>query len=208
MSGLFARNRLVGDAVRVAGVLSFLGAAVAGRGVAMSLFALVLLCLTLLRLLVRPGLDAATGLMLVAGAWASLLDLYVRWSWLDLPVHFAANGLGAVALYEALVRAAVLAAPEAPYPRRARLGAVVITLSLGLTLGVLWELGEWYGQAHVDSRIQVGYDDTLGDLAAGGAGALFAAWLNWFVTRRRRGTASVHPPEERRSGSQTDSAHG
>ncbi|WP_148572045.1 hypothetical protein [Nocardioides caldifontis] len=135
-------TRLAADAVRVVGVLSFLGALGTGKGVAAALFALVLLALTLLRLLTRPATDAATGLMLVAGAWASLLDLYLRYSWLDVPVHLVATGLGAAALFEALVALGVLTGAGAPYPRRARLGAAVVVAALGLALGVLWELGE------------------------------------------------------------------
>jgi hypothetical protein len=175
--GRMSVPRLIGDVVRCAGVLSFGGAVLAGEGVAAALFALVLLGLTLLRLLVRPVLDAATGLVLVAAAWCSLLDLYLRYDSLDLVVHVAATGLGAAALHEALSRCGVLAGADAPYPRRARAGVAIGVLSLGLALGVLWEVAEWFGHTQVDSRIQVGYDDTLGDLVAGGLGALVAGVL-------------------------------
>jgi hypothetical protein len=188
-------TRLAADVVRVVGVLSFLGALGTGKGVAAALFALVLLGLTLLRLLTRPGIDVATGAMLVAAAWASLLDLYVRFSWLDVPVHVLATGLGAAALFEALVTVGVLTAATATYPRRARLGAAVVVVALGLALGVLWELGEWYGHSRVDDRIQVGYGDTLGDLVAGGAGALVAALVVARLPARSRARGrSVEPP--------------
>jgi hypothetical protein len=169
--------RLTGDVVRAAAVLSLAGAVLTGQGVAAALFALVLLGLTLLRLLVRPVLDAATGLVLVVAAWCSLLDLYLRYDGLDLAVHVTATGLGAAALHEALVRGGVLAAADAPYPRRARTGVGVAVVALGLALGVLWEVAEWFGHTQVDRRIQVGYDDTLGDLVAGGIGALVAGVL-------------------------------
>ena len=187
-SGRMSVARLVGDVVRCAGVLSFGGAVLAGEGVAAALFALVLLGLTLLRLLVRPVLDAATGLVLVGAAWCSLLDLYVRYDRLDLVVHVAATGLGAAALHEALSRCGVLAAADAPYPRRARAGVALVVLTLGLALGVLWEVAEWFGHTQVDSRIQVGYDDTLGDLVAGGLGALVAGVL---LARRSAAAPSV-----------------
>ena len=188
-------SRITADAVRVVGVLSFLGAAGTGKGVAAALFALVLLGLTLLRLLTRPWVDVATGAVLVAAAWASLLDLYVRLPWLDLPVHVLATGLGAAALFEALVSLGVLTAATATYPRRARLGAAVVVVALGLALGVLWELGEWYGHTQVDSAIQVGYDDTLGDLVAGGAGALVAAvGVALLPARARARRVPAEPP--------------
>jgi hypothetical protein len=89
----------------------------------------------------------------------------------------------------------VLPRPDAPYLRRAPIGAAVAVVALGLSLGVLWELGEWYGDAHVDPRIQVGYDDTLGDLVAGGAGSLVAGVATALLaTRRRRSTRPVEPP--------------
>jgi hypothetical protein len=191
--------RLTGDLVRCAGVLSFGGAVLAGEGVAAALYALVLLGLTLLRLLVRPVLDAATGLVLVAAAWCSLLDLYLRYDRLDLVVHVAATGLGAAAMHEALSRAGVLAGADAPYPRRARVGVAIGVLTLGLALGVLWEVAEWFGHTQVDSRIQVGYDDTLADLVAGGLGALVAG-----VLLSRSGRAA----SPRRSGALERSSRG
>jgi len=194
VTGSSSHLRLTGDLVRLCGVLSLVVAVATGKGVAAALFALVLLGLTLLRLLTGPGLDTATGLLLVGGAWASLLDLYVRFPWLDLPVHVLATGLGAAALHQALVRLDVLPRPDAPYLRRAPIGAAVAVAALGLSLGVLWELGEWYGDAHVDARIQVGYDDTLGDLVAGGAGALVAAVATALLATRRRST-HPHPVE-------------
>jgi hypothetical protein len=169
--------RTAGDAVRGAAVLSFAGAVLSEEGVAAALFALVLLGLTLLRLLVRPVLDAATAVVLVVAAWCSLLDLYLRYAGLDLAVHLAATGLIAAAMHEALSRSGVLAAADAPYPRRARLGVALVVVTIGLALGVLWEVAEWFGHTQVDPRIQVGYDDTLGDLVAGGLGALVAGVL-------------------------------
>ena len=50
----------------------------------------------------------------------------------------------------------------------------VLTTATGTALAVVWEFGEWYGHTFLDSRIQVGYDDTIGDLAAGMVGALVA----------------------------------
>ncbi len=197
--GRLSPTRLTGDLVRCAGVLSLGGAVLAGEGVAAALFALVLLGLTLLRLLVRPVLDAATGLVLVAAAWCSLLDLYLRFDRLDLVVHVAATGLGAAAMHEALSRTGVLAGADAPYPRRARVGVAIGVLTLGLALGVLWEVAEWFGHHRVDSRIQVGYDDTLGDLVAGGLGALVAG-----VLLARSGQAAA----SRRSGALERSSRG
>ncbi len=167
---------VAGDVVRLGGVVSFLVALTMG-GVAAALFALVLLGLTLLRLSGIPSaLDPVTGLLLVVAAWSSVLELYQRYAWLDIVVHLVATGAVAAAVQAALTRAGIFAGPTAELPK-ARLGVIVSTLSLGLALGVLWEMGEWFGHTLVDERIQVGYDDTIGDLAAGGLGALSAGWL-------------------------------
>jgi glycosyltransferase involved in cell wall biosynthesis len=50
----------------------------------------------------------------------------------------------------------------------------VTTVALGCALGVLWEIGEWYGHTFLDPRIQVGYPDTMGDLASDALGSLVA----------------------------------
>ncbi|WP_418606141.1 hypothetical protein [Georgenia sp. SUBG003] len=56
----------------------------------------------------------------------------------------------------------------------------MVALAVGLALAVVWELGEWAGHTYLDPAIFVSYDDTIGDLAAGGAGAAVAgAWLFW-----------------------------
>ena len=52
--------------------------------------------------------------------------------------------------------------------RRPRLGAGVVTIAVGVALAVLWEFGEWV-RPHAASTTgsRSGYDDTVGDLAAG-----------------------------------------
>jgi hypothetical protein len=182
-----ARWRTAGEVVRVVGVVSFLAAVVTGHWVAAALFSLVLLGLTVLRLAVAPRLDVGTGLVLVVAAWCSLLDLYLRVPWLDVAVHIAATGLLAGSLHAALVTVGVRAAE----PRHARLGAGVVVVALGLGLGVLWELCEWFGHTFVDGRIQVGYDDTVGDLVSGGLGALLVALLLTRAAPGRRPVDSV-----------------
>ncbi len=168
--------RFVADLVRGAGVVSFVIAATSMGWVATALFALVLLGLTLLRLSgVSAALDLATSVLLVVAAWCSLLDLYLRYPWLDVAVHLAATGLVAAALHGALVRLGLVPPVDAAVLRRPRAGAVLVTVALGLGLGVLWEAGEWFGHTVVDPRIQTGYDDTVGDLVAGGLGALLVA---------------------------------
>ncbi|PFG39134.1 hypothetical protein ATJ97_1629 [Georgenia soli] len=168
-------------AVHGAGVLAVLSL-VAGLGwgvVGLALMALVLLGVTLARVLRLPGdLQLLLDLTLVVAAWAALLQLYQRWWWLDMVVHMVATGLLAVLAVTGLLRAGTFAAGTSRRGRR--LGLAAVTLAVGLALAVVWEVGEWAGHTYLDPAIFVSYEDTIGDLAAGGAGsAVAAAWLAW-----------------------------
>jgi len=116
------------------------------------------------------ALELGTGLMLLLAAWSSVLLLYERLAYWDLVVHFAATAVLAELAYRALERWGRLAAP-------APTAHVLVTTALGTALAVLWEYAEFVGNVAVDPRVQVGYGDTMGDLAAGNAGALAAGIL-------------------------------
>jgi hypothetical protein len=170
--------RTVGDLLRVAGVASLAWAVLQGEWVDAALFALVVGGLVLPRLLASmPGLDVAYGVVVLFAAWSAVLDLYVTYDWLDVVVHTIACGLVTTTVHRMLVAASVLPPTSDRTLRRAGPGVVVTVLSLGLGLGVLWEVGEWLGHTFLDQRIQVGYDDTMGDLVCDGLGALVAGVL-------------------------------
>jgi hypothetical protein len=163
------------DAVRLACLFSLMAALLWYGPVDVALFLLVLGGTLVSRSLeISRVFDGIYGLTLLTAAWSSVLDLYARVSWWDLPVHFAATGVIAAMTYLLLARLGAVPGP-APGPRPAlRFAVPVLVLALGLGLSVLWELGEWWGNAFVDASINVGYTDTMGDLAAGGLGALLA----------------------------------
>jgi hypothetical protein len=176
---------VAGDAVRWgAGASLVVGTALYGT-VGAALLSLVLLGAVVPRALGLHGVhDPLLGLVLSAAAWMGLLDLYAAVPWLDLAVHLVATGVLADLAWRTLVRVGAVASPQtavtgagAPMPARPALGTVVVTTALGVMLAVLWELGEWAGATFVDGSINVGYTDTLGDLAAGGVGALVAGLL-------------------------------
>lgn len=149
-------------------------------GVGFALFMLVLGGTMLPRALgTPPVLDVAFCLAILFGAWAAQLDWYVTVPWLDVVVHAVANGLVATIGYRTLAHLRVLPATLS------FAGVVVVVSCLGGTLALVWELGEWFGHTFLDERIQVGYDDTVGDLAAGMAGAVLAALLVVRSGRRR-----------------------
>lgn len=161
-------SRLGTDALAVLGVASFV-AAFWRDGVSVALFALVLLGLTVPRVCRLPGpFQVASGATILLGAWAAVLDWYVTVPGLDVLVHAVATGLLATAAV--LLTTRVGALPE----QLPRAGLVVVTTALGALLAVLWEAGEWVGHTWIDEAIQVGYDDTVGDLVAGVLGSAVA----------------------------------
>ncbi|MGD6979352.1 MULTISPECIES: hypothetical protein [Citricoccus] len=171
---------LVADAAAVLTVVSLLAGLLDGA-VAVALFALVLLGHVVIRLApLRPAVQAATAVALPAAAWAAMADAYQRVSWLDIAAHFAVTGLLAVLVAAGVYRAGWLR------PGGAAAGTVLLATALGVLLAVAWEFGEWVGHTHLDPAIQVGYDDTIGDLAAGLAGSLTAGVLYRRLTTEGR----------------------
>lgn len=164
---------LLADGMRVLGVVSIVAAIIGWPPVAAGVLGLVLIGLVLPRFLgIRPPVDAAICIVLLIAGWSSVIDVYGAIAWWDILVHFALNGLIAAMLYILLIRVGFVPDPAAT---RVPLAATVtLTVALGLAAGVLWEVGEWAGHTFVDERIFVGYTDSIGDLAVGGAGALAA----------------------------------
>lgn len=173
----------IADGLRVLGLLSVLAAFIGWGLVEVLLFLLVLLGQLLTRAAgTHPVLDGATSAVLLLASWSAVLDWYTAVPALDLAVHFAATGVLAALAFRLWQRW-----PEpAPQPASGT-RAVLHVLSLGALLSVLWEFGEWFGYYLVSSEINVGYDDTVGDLAAGLLGSLAAGT----VLARRRPAADV-----------------
>jgi hypothetical protein len=162
---------LVADAAAVLCVVSLLAGLLDGV-VAVALFALVLLGQVVVRLApLRPIVQAGTALALLVAAWAAMVDAYQQVSWLDIFAHFAVTGLLAILATAAVYRSGWLRRGDTA------LGTVLLATALGVLLAVAWEFGEWVGHTYLDPAIQVGYDDTIGDLAAGLAGSLAAGVL-------------------------------
>lgn len=119
--------------------------------------------------------DGLFCLSLIGAGWAALLDYYERVGWLDLVVHGVVTGLIGVVIALVVHRLGVLN-PSCSAPTRAGVLAVVAATA-AIALAGLWEIGEWLGHTFLDDAIQVGYTDTITDMAAGCVGALGAAVL-------------------------------
>lgn len=182
----------VADGLRV---VALLGIVVAGLGwgtIAGVSLAVVSVGMFLPRLLVvRPSVDIIFGVVVLIAVWSSVLQIYISTRWWDLPMHFLTNGLCAALCYLLLVRLGVVA--DAETLPRPMLSAAVTTTALGLSLGVLWEVFEWFGHTFIDEEIYVGYVDTIGDLVWGGAGALLAGCSVSFLLGRSASEGRLPP---------------
>ena len=167
-----------GDVVRVAALLSVVVGGLSYGVVAAAVLLLVLGGTMVPRATGAPvALDVTYGAVLVVAAWAAVLDWYVAVTWLDTVVHAAATGLIAAMTHWVLVGRGAATAVDDPHLRHPRTAVAVTTAAAGTALAVVWEILEWFGHTQVDARIQVGYADTVGDLAAGLVGAVVAAPL-------------------------------
>lgn len=170
------RVRMAADALRILGALSVLLALLLHGLTDAAIVAFALPGLMLPRFVgMRPWADTAVSVTLLVAAWSNVFDLYTRIWWWDIVVHCACAGALAVVTYLFLAHRGIVPAPgDGGVPAA---GAVVLTTAFGLALGALWEMVEWFGHAYLTDRIYVTLDDTIGDMAAGGLGALAAGLL-------------------------------
>lgn len=146
-------------------------------------FALMLLALLATRAMGVPRpFDAAFGALMLASGWASAAGWYFTHRWIDIPIHFALTGTAATVVYVALVRVGQLPAPRRPDVAGGPGIVVLLVVLIGGTISALWEMYEWVVENVLASRILVGYQDSIGDMANGVAGSLVAgllmgAWL-------------------------------
>ena len=167
------RGLVPGDVVRAAAVGSLVVGIVVLGGVAGALFFLVLGGVFVPRFLrLPPVLDLCFGFSLLLAAWASQLGWYEVVPWLDLLMHAVCTGLIAAVGVIIMIRGQML--EVGALPGRARVGLVVTTTGIGALSAIVWELGEWAGHTYLDDGIDIGYADTVADLAFGLLGAMLA----------------------------------
>lgn len=119
----------------------------------------------------RSGLDLITCVTVFVAAGSNVIDLYRAWTGWDLVVHLACTGVLAAVALVLLEDARVIA------PTGRRRTPIVLATITGLALSAVWEMVEWFGYRFITDAIFVTYDDTIGDMMAGGAGALVAGVL-------------------------------
>ena len=179
----FLRRRfLPADVVRALTLVSVPVATIGWGGTSFAVMALALLGVVVPRMLgLRPAFDLGGCVLVLLAGWSSALEWYTSVFLWDKFVHVVLTGLLAALL--AVVAADLRLVPHAP--DAGRIAVALLVFCAGLAIGSVWEMGEWLGHNFVDSSIYVGYDDTIGDLAADGAGGLLAGFaLPWLAARR------------------------
>ncbi|MGN8049947.1 hypothetical protein ACTJKO_09680 [Curtobacterium sp. 22159] len=179
----FLRPRfLVADVVRALTVVSLVVAVIGWGGTSFAVMSLCLLGVVVPRMLgLRPVFDVLVCVLVLVSGWSSVLEWYTTVFLWDKLIHVLLTGLLAAVLY--VIGSDVGAVPAAPDGHR--VVVAVLAVCAGLAVGATWEMGEWLGHNFVDSSIFVGYDDTIGDLAADGFGGLLAGFgLPWLAARR------------------------
>jgi hypothetical protein len=116
-------------------------------------------------------------------------DLYDSIGWWDDLNHFVNWALLSLAVGQLLLRL-----------RLPRLETFVLVVGFGAVAAILWELAEYFAFIRHSSELDTAYEDTLGDMSLGLAGATAAALATSTVLARRAGyTATMLKP--RSSGS-------
>lgn len=149
--------------------------------------------------IVRPlqlprAYDAAFVGALALQAGGEAAGLYDSVPWFDNVTHFSLPFFLAPTLYIALARADLVPDPKDETDLRHYVGMFVVAFSFGVALGGLWEIWEWVSDRTFGSSLQLGVDDTVGDLIADTAGsacgaALLVLWARygWGSVRRIAG---------------------
>jgi uncharacterized membrane protein YjdF len=188
-------NRWVRDPIDVlratflagAGLFALLGEA--GAAVRMALtFALVVVA----RLVSLPRpFDLGFIVGMALQAWGNALNLFNDWPWWDVVVHFVLPFFSAPTLYILLARLEVVPDLDEDTEAHHYLGILLVTFCLGLSVGAIYEMYEWFDTRVFGGGLHVGYGDTIADLfddalASLGGGALLVWWATrgWGTTRR------------------------
>lgn len=170
------RAQMLADALRILGTLSVLLALLLHTLTDAAIVAFALPGLMLPRFLgMRPWADIGVSVTLLVAAWSNVFDLYTQIWWWDIVVHVVCAGALAAVAYLFLAHRGIVPSPSTRGFTPA--GAVVLTTAFGLALGAVWEMVEWFGYAYLTDRIYVTLGDTIGDMAAGGVGALVAGLI-------------------------------
>jgi hypothetical protein len=138
----------------------------------------------------RP-FDLAFNLGMVVQGWGNVLGAFEHVYAYDKLVHLVLPAAMSSLLYFVALRFNVLPDLESESGIRRRLGILLVTFCMGVTLGAAYEVYE-YGVDHLfGADLSISYGDTIADLIDDAAGALLGGFLlviwdtHGWGTRRR-----------------------
>jgi len=102
-------------------------------------------------------------------AWGNALSLYSRVLYYDIVAHFLVQLLIAPALLYLVATAPIIS-------RCTPFQVIALTFALGLAVGALWEIAEWFSDGTDGTNFVKGEADTATDLIADACGALLGGW--------------------------------
>jgi len=137
---------------------------------------------TVVVLVARPArlpvpYDLAVIVAMTLTGFGEALGLYDAVSWYDNVVHFTVPMLSSQVLYLCLARLQFVPHPRSDTLRRDELGMFVVCFALGVAVGGVWEIWEFFSDGTLGSNLQLGNEDTVGDLIADTLGSLVGAGL-------------------------------
>lgn len=150
------------------------------------------------RLLSMPRpFDFAFTLGMSLQAWGNVAGAFDALPFYNKVVHFFLPLGVAPLLYLILIRLRVVPDLARESGLHERAGIVLIAFTLGFSVGGLYELYEWFAVRVLGGNLQVGYGDTIGDLADDALGAicgglLLLVWDAYGWGTRRRVAAPAH----------------
>jgi hypothetical protein len=126
-------------------------------------------------------------------AWGNVLGAFEHVYAYDKLVHFILPAAMSALLYFVALRFRVLPDLQEESGIRQRLGILLVTLCMGVTLGAVYEVYEYVVDNSFGAGLNISYGDTIADLvddAAGSliGGALLVVWdtYGWGTRRRVR----------------------
>jgi hypothetical protein len=186
------------DVLRLTLAMGAIGLAVAGDGAGAVVLGGAAAVAWAVRFLNLPrAYDLAFMLALTLQAWGEALGAYDAIPWFDNVAHFTLPFFFAPTLYVLLARLDLVPDPKDAGGVRHYAGIFVVAFAFGVAIGGVWEIFEWVSDHTIGSDLQLGLDDTVGDLVADTAGSFAGAAL--LVCWARYGWGSVRriPGENR-----------
>jgi hypothetical protein len=188
-------NRWVRDPIDVLR-LTYLGAAIVfaaiGNFDAAVRMALTFGIVVVARLIALPRLfDLGLVLGMLLQAWGNALNLFVSWGFYDNIVHVSLTAFAAPVFYIGLARLDAVPDLADDTQLRHHTGIFVITLSLALAFGAVYEVYEWAADHLLGATLLISESDTVNDLfddalggVIGGAALVLWATRGWGTERR------------------------